>query len=151
MRKKKTEFRALTLADRKRATNIFKNLLTELGQEGLMECIASGVEAVDSGEEDMAKAGQAATGALVSALKMVGNATDKTAAEIEEWFASICNMSVEEYQQAPFNIEFQILHYLKTAPEAGGFFTQSLPLASGIKWLRTQYEKAKMKSDTTSA
>ncbi len=150
MRKNKIEFRPLTLKDRKRATRIVSSLLTELGEERLMDCIVSGVEAVDAGDDDLANAGKQAADAIVAVLKRVGSATERTAAEVEEWFADICNMTVEEYQNAPFNIEFRILHYLKTAPEAGGFFTQSLPLASGIRWLRTQYEKAKMKSDSTS-
>jgi hypothetical protein len=53
--------------------------------------------------------------------------------DLQEWFASLINKTVEEYMEMPVNTTLDIIDFLVEDPGAKGFFSRALQLYKKIK------------------
>jgi len=145
--KQKIKIRTLQRSDRVSATRIFKTVIQKLGKSELFNLFSPAVNSGSTKEIDEEKFG----------LQIIGIAVDVLMASIEliehdleEWFASLVNMTIEEFNAAPLDIELEILEQLRTAPEAADFFTRCWQHARSTAWFGAVSQKVKSKLDSLS-
>ena len=148
MDKKKHKIRSLTRADRKTLTKIFATLIEKLGRSDLMNIISSTAAADPT---DAGAAEEASASLIKLAADLIGQSIEILEGQVEAWFADLLGITVEEFNNLPFDIEIDVIEQIKEAPEAGAFFTRCWDHAKKTAWFQRALSTAKMKYDSMTA
>jgi hypothetical protein len=145
MDEKVYKIRKLTRADRKRLTKIFITVIEKLGRSDLMGIISSTAAAdpTDSGAAE-----EASASLIKIAADLISQSMGVLEGQVEEWFADLLGITVEEFNDAPFDIEIDVIEQLKESPEAGAFFTRCWDHAKKTAWFQRVLTAAKTKYDS---
>jgi len=114
------KIRELTRADRKKLTLIFKEAMVELKDDSLKNIISSKNKSEPSDNENI----EMATTIVNFGVGFIEKALDVVDDDLGEWFASLLDISIEEFDQMPIDIEFKIIEQIRADPAAENFFTQ---------------------------
>lgn len=111
----KYQIRKITRADRKLLSNLILKAVSKSGAKSLLTIIQSDAVALsdnENPEDEIVKLG----------IKIVYSIYEALESEIEIWFASLLNISVEDLNSCDFNVDKIILEQLTALPEFKDFF-----------------------------
>jgi hypothetical protein len=138
------KIRKLKKRDQKRLSGIFKAIAKSLKKDYIRELMRSKGDDGKQMPEDDRKA------AMFSAIiKIISDAAGSVKTEIDLFFADLCGMTIEEYEEQDIDIDMQVLNALKEAPEAVNFFNGALRPFRGMQGLSGVFEELRSYYDTT--
>ena len=118
--------RKLTRKDRCVLTDLLTTFVQKTDQESLLSMVPSekneGVES-SNGNADMVR----------STLELLTDMVKYISVEITPWFADLISVSVEEFDNLPFDIEVEIIDQLVTSKGFVAFFLKVSRLRNKIK------------------
>jgi hypothetical protein len=126
------KIRALTVADRDWLSDLIKKLVAQLGANEILRYMVSDndSESTDKPEEQPKEENKQYALLVVEIIKMM---IDVIGDDVRKWFASLINVSVEEFKKLPFDTELIIIEQLIALEESNRFFSRALALSSKIK------------------
>jgi hypothetical protein len=127
------KIRKLTRGDRKKLTSMIKALAVKIGSSQLLNIISP--EAKGEGETGKG-----------NAIENIGIEVFKTMLEhlesdLCEWFADLVGVTVEEFDDLPFNAELDIISQVADAEEFADFFTQASQLRNRVESFAGLFKK----------
>lgn len=127
------KIRKLKRRDRVFFSDMIKRIMNATNDDSLAKMISSNKAAArdqsESEEEEMGRfIAKMCTDTLCAGIDLFDT-------EIVPWFQDLLQVTPEEYDELPMNIEFRVLDYIVNHPDAGGFFMQSLRTAKMTQWL----------------
>jgi len=137
---RKYKIRELTRKDRVTFTGLCKKLIEVTGDETIAKLFIAD-ESTTKKEADSLTDESQIISIMVEILKQFISFVDCDAAE---WFASLLNMSVEEYNDGPFDLDLIVIDQVAESESMASFFS----LASGLFKKITESQKASKKVKT---
>jgi hypothetical protein len=138
---KEVKLRPLTRADRKLLTAMVKRLAEKVGSKGILDVFNADVveEAKESTQE---------TGALNPALiglgvKLLSSLIEHFEIEMDQWFASLLDCSIEELDTYQIGVDLEIINQLVESEEAEDFFSNALRLRNWTNELLKKFRPKK--------
>jgi hypothetical protein len=127
------KIRKLTRGDRKKLTSMIKALAVKIGSSQLLNIISP--EAKGEGETGNG-----------DAIEKIGIEVFKTMLEhlesdLCEWLADLVGVTVEEFDDLPFNAELDIISQIADAEEFADFFTQASQLRNRVESFAGLFKK----------
>lgn len=111
------KIRQLTLEDNRVLVNLIKRLTVETSEEWITKIVKS-----PDGESKGAD-GENNYGVIFSLI--VEKLISAFSEDLTKLFASLLNISVEDYLKLPFDTDMVIIEQIKKAPEFNGFFQKA--------------------------
>lgn len=139
------KIRQLKKSDQTRISNMFLSLVDKIDDNSIREIIspssdgASGAQLTE--EQRRAAVIRAFMSVFTKCIRHLG-------ADVKAFFADLLGVTVEEYDDLPFDIDIQVIEQLKEAKEVENFFTGALQLFSANNWLREASSKLRNKFDS---
>jgi hypothetical protein len=139
----KYKIRPLTRKDRVTVTAMIVKLANKLGDTGVFNLIKQGSAGTAAQE-----AGPS-TVALDIGIQILKNLIMHLEDDVTAWFASLLNMTPDQFNECPLDVELSIIEQLKAAPEINDFFSKASLLYSGIGQFKNALSTEKKPSDST--
>jgi len=125
------KIRKLTVADRKKLSNLVLRLSEEVGGTDFTNLISSQVSKVSSGHANEEE--KDTNSYMQIGLKMLQAVLQTLEDETHIWFADLIGVTIEEFSEFPLDTEPEIINQIIEAPESSSFFTKALHLYNKTK------------------
>lgn len=126
------KIRALTVADRDWLSDLIKKLVSKLGANEILRYMVSDND-TESAEKPEGQPKEEDKKYALLVVEMIKMMIDVIGDDVRKWFASLINVSAEEFKNLPFDTELVIIEQLIALEESNRFFSRALALSSKIK------------------
>ena len=116
----KYKIRSLTRGDRVAVSKMIAKVVERAGDCKLLDLISSTQESTSAKDADKKELAAARSRLGLEIVKLLMTVLND---DCTDWFASLLNVTVEEFNQMPFDIEVEIVKQLQEADEVAGFFS----------------------------
>lgn len=123
------KIRKLKRKDRVVLASMIKKLAEKIGSNKLLNMIVADVSATETKESDEKSESQF----IQVGVELLRTMIDTLEEEAAAWFADLCSVTPEAFDDLPFDIEIQIINQIAESEEAANFFTGASHLYSKIK------------------
>jgi hypothetical protein len=129
MSKTTYQIRELIQADREVVSKIIEKVANCVTDTKLLDLITASTVEEKSGDNKKDEDGSKKIKLSLEIIKLLIKFANE---DVVAWFASLLNVSIEEFHKLPFDIEMRIIKQLKEVDEVTGFFTGVWQEFSGI-------------------
>lgn len=140
--KKEYKIRSLKRSDRPKVTKIFAKIIRQFGRSDLGNLISSSMSKSEQVSVDEEALGLRL---ITIGVEVLTSAIDLIEKDIEEWFSELMCVTIEEFNNMPFDIEIDIIDQLGALPEAADFFTKCWQVAKRTALYETVLNMVKRK------
>lgn len=125
------KIRALTVADRDWLSDLIKKLVAQLGTNDILRYMVSDSDAEPSDKQPEEQESNKKYALLV--VEIIKMMIDVIGDDVRKWFASLIDVSVDDFKKLPIDTELVIIEKLIDLEESNRFFSRALALSSKIK------------------
>jgi hypothetical protein len=123
------KIRELKRKDRRILAEMIRKLADKIGDKSLLNLMVTDSEASASDPAAVGKKDQFSK----IGIEIVKLLIETLETDVSAWFADLLGVTVEQFDEMPFDVELQIIDQLISAEESNRFFTTASQLSSRMR------------------